>query len=280
MPPKGRSQTILEVLEVQRLGPHLVRVVAGGPGFAAYRDNPHTDKYVKLLFADPALGLTPPYDMEALREQLAPEQLPSRRTYTVRWVDEVGQRLAIDFVTHGDVGIAGPWAERARPGDRIVFSGPGGGYTPDPDADWHLLAGDDAAVPAVAAALEALEALAPDATGHVVLEVDSPEDELPLTAPPGVEVTWLHRHGAEPGTTDLLADGIRAVPWREGRVHVFAHGEREAMKALRDYFFVERGLERSQVSLSGYWAHGRTEDRFQAEKKEPIGQILPPEPRP
>jgi NADPH-dependent ferric siderophore reductase len=46
------------------------------------------------------------------------------------------------------------------------------------------------------------------------------------------------------------------------------------MKALREVFFTAWGLERSQVSLSGYWAYGRTEDRFQAEKREPIGKIL------
>ena len=28
-----------------------------------------------------------------------------------------------------------------------------------------------------------------------------------------------------------------------------------------------------QLSLSGYWAAGRTEDVFQAEKRQPIGQI-------
>ena len=46
------------------------------------------------------------------------------------------------------------------------------------------------------------------------------------------------------------------------------------MKALRRALLDERGLERAQVSLSGYWARGRTEDRFQAEKREPIGQIF------
>lgn len=275
MPPqqrKPRRQTVLEVDAVERLAPHLIRIVAGGPGFAGYEDNEHTDKYVKMLFADPALGLTPPYDLDALREELAPEQLPSRRTYTVRWVDFEARQLAIDFVTHGHDGIAGPWAEHAKVGDPVVFNGPGGGYTPDAGADWHLLAGDDAPLPAIGAALEALPR---EAVGAVVLEVDSEADHVALDAPTGVEVTWLHRDGAAPGTTSLLADGLRAVPWREGSVHVFAHGEREAMKSLRDYLFGERGLERSQVSLSGYWAYGRTEDRFQAEKREPIGQILP-----
>jgi NADPH-dependent ferric siderophore reductase len=45
------------------------------------------------------------------------------------------------------------------------------------------------------------------------------------------------------------------------------------MKALREVFFKQRGLERRQVSLSGYWAQGRVEDVFQAEKKLPVGQI-------
>ncbi|MFC7403804.1 siderophore-interacting protein [Georgenia alba] len=268
-PPK--PQIVLEVQRVERLAPHLIRVVAGGPGFASYEHNACTDRYVKLLFADPELGLTPPYDMAALREQLPPERMPSRRTYTLRWVDLDTEELAIDFVTHGDGGLAAPWAERARPGDTLVMSGPGGGYAPDPTADWHLLAGDDAALPAIAAALEALDSRA---VGTVVAEVDGPEDEIALAAPPGVEVRWLHRAGAEPGTTRLLEDGVRAVPWRPGRVHVFAHGEREVMKALRDYLFGERGLAREHVSLSAYWAHGRAEDRFQAEKREPIGKIL------
>ncbi len=46
------------------------------------------------------------------------------------------------------------------------------------------------------------------------------------------------------------------------------------MKAMRDLVFTRWGLDRAQVSLSGYWAYGRTEDRFQAEKREPIGKIL------
>uniref|UniRef100_UPI0003B36ECE siderophore-interacting protein n=1 Tax=Microbacterium sp. B19 TaxID=96765 RepID=UPI0003B36ECE len=92
--------------------------------------------------------------------------------------------------------------------------------------------------------------------------------------PAGVEVVWLHRGAASAGTTALLTDAVAAWTVPDGRGQVFAHGEREAMKALRDVFFRVWGLERAQVSLSGYWAYGRTEDRFQAEKREPIGQIL------
>jgi NADPH-dependent ferric siderophore reductase len=53
---------------------------------------------------------------------------------------------------------------------------------------------------------------------------------------------------------------------------VFAHGERESMKAVRAALR-PRLTEQDQLSLSGYWAYGRTEDRFQAEKREPIGRL-------
>ena len=86
---------------------------------------------------------------------------------------------------------------------------------------------------------------------------------------------WLHRGDAGHQSTRVLAEAVAGLDWLDGRVQVFAHGERESMKALRDELFGRRGLERAQVSLSGYWALGRTEDRFQAEKREPVGQILP-----
>ena len=46
--------------------------------------------------------------------------------------------------------------------------GPSGAYTPDPAADWHLLAGDETALPAISSALEALPA---NAIGKVFIEV-------------------------------------------------------------------------------------------------------------
>lgn len=266
-----RPQAVLTVLETRWLSPHLVRVVAGGPGFADLQECDATDKYAKLLFAKPELGLVPPYDLAALKDALPAEDRPVKRTYTIRWLDPAGQRLAIDFVVHGDEGVAGPWAAKASPGDALVLMGPSGKWSPDQDADWHLFVGDDSALPAIAAGIEALH---PDALGHAYLEVDSAADILPLAAPAGLELHWLQRDGRPAGTTTLLADAVAAGPWLEGTVDAFVHGERGAMKALRDVLFKEKGLARSQVSLSGYWAYGREEDTFQAEKREPIGKIL------
>lgn len=240
----------LTVVETWRLGPNLVRVRLGGEGFSAFEDRPETDKYVKLRFT-------------------SSDDLPVTRTYTIRRVDAASATLDIDFVVHGDEGLAGPWAAAAQPGARLSFIGPGGGYRPDDTADWHLFVGDLSAVPAISAAIDALPS---EASGVALIQVDAADDVFDLVAPAGVEVRWIVDPAHE---VDRLADAVRALPRRDGRVDVFAHGERESMKALRRVLFDELELERGQVSLSGYWARGRTEDRFQAEKREPVGQIFP-----
>lgn len=271
-PRAPRPQIILEVVRSSWVTPHLVRLTLGGPGFADFQPKDATDSYVKISFAKPELGLEPPYDLAALRETLASADLPVTRTYTVRRVDQAAGTMDIDFVVHGDEGIAGPWAAAAQPGDRVVLAGPGGAYRPDPTADWHLFAGDESAIPAIAAALEALPA---DAKGLAFLEIGGRDDLVELDHPAGVQLIWVGRAARDESTAALLATAITGHPWPDGRVQVFAHGERESMKALREVFLTQRGLDRSQLSLSGYWAYGRTEDRFQAEKREPIGVVLP-----
>lgn len=267
---KTRPQINLTVLRREQLSAHMVRIVAGGEGFADYVNNDFVDRYVKIAFPQSGVAYPEPLDLWAVRETMPREQWPFTRTYTIRWVDVAARELAIDFVIHGAEGLAGPWAASAQPGDSLVFTGPGGGYNPDPSADWILLAGDEAAIPAIAAVIESLPE---DARGLAFLEVDSDADIQPLSAPAGLKVAWLQRRGVAAGDSHLLVSAVRESAWPDGRVDVFAHGERGYMKGLREVLFRERGLDRNQVSLSGYWAKGRVEDDFQAEKKLPIGKI-------
>ncbi|OII26967.1 siderophore-interacting protein [Curtobacterium sp. MCBA15_013] len=273
-----RPQHVFVVDRTERPSPHMVRVHLGGPAFDEFvaAADPErlatTDKYVKLLLAKPSLGLTPPYDLESLRESLPKHDRPARRTYTVRAVDHEAKTIAVDFVVHGDDGLAGPWAASAQPGDLLALSGPGGGYTPSTDpAVTHVLLGDDSALPAISAALEGM---ADAATGVALVEVAGPADEQDVAHPAGVDLRWLHRDatGAEPGT--LLLEAARSLERASRPVQVFAHGERTAMKAIRRLLQDDWGLEKSEMSLSAYWALGRAEDRFQEEKREPIGVIF------
>jgi NADPH-dependent ferric siderophore reductase len=275
----ARSQHVLEVVRTEQLTPHLVRVHLGGEGTRALLEQAvpkrlaSTDAYVKLMLPQRGSGVTPPFDLPALRAALPPEALPAVRTYTLRHADPAAGTCAIDFVVHGDEGLAGPWAASAQPGDLVAASGPGGLYRPSADEGVaRVLLGDDSAVPAIAAALAAMPA---GATGVALVEVDGPADELPLAHPAGVELRWIHRSrvpGAVPGA--LLVEAARALARPDGEVEVFAHGERGAMKELRALLQDGWGIDRRALSLSAYWALGRAEDRFQAEKREPVGAIF------
>lgn len=275
----GRPVHTFEVVRSERLTAHTVRIVLGdsGPqtGFDTFTPSEFTDSYVKLVLVDDGVdvdALPRPLTLDSFKT-LPDEQQPVVRTYTVRWVDEQRREIAIDFVVHGDHGVAAPWAASATPGQRAYLMGPNGAYAPDPAADWHLLAGDESAVPAISAALEALPA---DAVGKVFIEVSGPEDELALTAPPGVEVHWVYRGGRadlvpddQAGDHAPLIDAVKGAPWLNGQVQVFIHGEAQAvMHNLRRYIRKERGVDAKFASISGYWRRGRTEETFREWKAE------------
>lgn len=258
-----RRQVVLEVVATERIGGHFQRLTLGGPGFADFHDNDFTDKYVKILFVDPALGLEPPYDVQALRKELPKHQRPVRRTYTVHSVDAEAQTLMIDFLLHGDAGVAGRWTARAQVGEKVAFAGPGGKYAPDTTADAHLLVGDESALPAISAALARLAERAPAAVGRAVIEVGGPGDEWELAGPSGVTIHWLHRGGEYTPQTSHLArtvESIGAEEWPAGRVHAFVHGEKSMVKRLRRHLTEDRGVDRRTLSLSSYWTYGTADD--------------------
>ncbi|GAA4220562.1 siderophore-interacting protein [Streptosporangium album] len=253
---------------MEQLTPHMIRVVLGGDGLAGFGAGEFTDHYVKLLFPPPGVSYPVPFDLEAIKRDLPHDQWPTTRTYTVRaWDPEAGE-LTLDFVYHGDNGLAGPWAARVRPGDEIHFFGPGGAYTPDPQAGWHLLVGDESALPAIAASLERLPA---GVRAHVFLEVAGPQEEQPLDSPGDAEIVWLHRGEAPVG--EVLVAAVRELDFPEGPLHAFVHGEAGFVKELRRHLRTERGIPLSQLSISGYWRLGRDDEAWRSSKKEWNRQI-------
>jgi NADPH-dependent ferric siderophore reductase len=272
----GRPVHTFEVLRSEELTPHITRVVLGGGGFDTFKPNDFTDAYVKIVFVPHGVdvgALPQPLTLDSFNE-LPVDNRPTVRTYTVRSVDSERRELTIDFVVHGDHGVAGPWAQAATPGQPAYLMGPSGAYAPDPAADWHLMAGDEAALPAISAALEAL----PDnAVGKVFIEVAGPDDEIPLKAPPGVGVNWIYRGGRadlvsedQAGDHAPLIAAVKEANWLPGQVQVFIHGEAQTvMHNLRPYIRKERGIDAKWASsISGYWRRGRTEETFRQWKRE------------
>jgi NADPH-dependent ferric siderophore reductase len=141
--------------------------------------------------------------------------------------------------------------------------GPGGGYAPDPSADWHLLAGDESALPAIAAAAERLPAGAP---ARIYVEVAGPAEEQKLATEADAEVVWLHRGERPVGAA--LAEAVAALDFPAGRVHAFVHGEANVVKELRRQLRVEHAIPREELSISGYWRLGKDEDGWQSSKRE------------
>jgi NADPH-dependent ferric siderophore reductase len=256
--------TKLVVRRTEWATPHLIRIVAAPADPAdlgRFADSPHTDAYVKVVFLQPGVAYPEPFDMATARTELPRHQWPTLRTYTLREVDRDAGEIVIDFVYHGDVGLAGPWAAGAEPGTEMLVLGPGGAYAPDPDAGWHLLVGDDSALPAIAAALAEIPA---GAAVHAFVEVADAAEEQKLSTPGELHLRWVHRESSGDGA---LVEAVRALDFPEGRVHAFVHGEAGAVKDLRRHLLDERGLSTEQLSISGYWRRGFDDEAFRAAKQ-------------
>ncbi|TDD57525.1 siderophore-interacting protein [Kribbella antibiotica] len=261
-PRRNRTCQRAVVRRTERITPHMIRVVLTADDFV---DNGTSDHYVKLQFGKPGVEYPEPLDLGVVRETLPSDQWPTSRTYTVRSFDTASKELTIDFVHHGDEGIAGPWAAAAQPGDVLWYSGPGGGYAPEEAAVLHLLVGDESALPAIGAAIEQLP---PGAKATVFVEVEDETEEQKFSGSGDVDLTWFHRATSSEARGDSLVAAVEGLTLPEGDVQVFVHGEAGFVLRIRKHLFNDRGLPRDRVSISGYWRIGKNEDGWQAEKAE------------
>jgi NADPH-dependent ferric siderophore reductase len=257
------------VATTEHLTPGLVRVVLEGGDLADLEMPDATDAYVNAAFRPAGAPYDEVFDPQTVRDTYPDAEPPARRRYTVRAWDPDAHRLTIDFVVHGDSGVAGPWAARAQAGDVLVFTGPSGGYRPDPSADWHLMLGDESALPAIAASLEALPAGA-----HAVVRVvcDGPAHEVDLSSPADVDLAWLHRHGDERDESLLLA-AAEAVDFGRGTPFGFVHGEADEIRGVRRHLLQDRGLTRQHLSCSPYWRRTMSDEAWRRIKRDYVAAM-------
>lgn len=231
-PPRRQPMPIwdLTVIEAADVTPRMRRVTFGG--------------------ALDAFVWRPAQDLVLMLPQ--PGADPARRHYTIRSFDPATQRLAIDFVLHGD-SPAVRWARVAKAGEVIQAQGPRGRTVINPDAAWHLFAGDETCLPGVIAMVESLPASA-KAIAFIELETDA--DRQPIDARCDLDLTWLPRGGhAEPSSPALIAAFERFKP-RPGRGQAYVVGETSTVRAQRQGL-IARGWDKRHIVAEGYWRPGR-----------------------
>jgi len=241
----------LQVHAVQRVTPHLIRVTLGGDELAGFT-SPGFDDHAKIFFPDEKTGALSVPTAGPDGPQWPPGPKPTMRDYTPRRHDAAAGTLEIDFALH-DAGPATQWAENAKPGDVLGVGGPRGSFIIPTAFDWHLLVGDDTALPAISRRLAELPA---GARAVVLAEVDSEADEIPLESAADVELHWVHRRGGEPGIGAPLLDALRALTLPEDDFHAWVACESSAAKSLRAHLIGERGAHPKWVKASGYWRRG------------------------
>ncbi len=252
-----------EVASVQTLSPDLVRVVLTGGTLDQFQATDATDAYVNARFVPAGSPVQVPFEASDL-DGLAVEHRPRPRRFTIRRWEPDSLMLAIDFVVHGDAGFAGSWAQRAKPGDRLQFEGPGGSYRPAPDADWHLLVGDESAFGAIGASLECLP---PSARAEVFALVERPGCEIEFPSTASVTVTWLYRDGAAQPGIELL-NALESTSFPAGTFDVFVHGEAAEVRAIRRYLVEERQIAPLAASISPYWRRDQSDEDWRKVKRQ------------
>jgi NADPH-dependent ferric siderophore reductase len=242
---------MLTVVRVQDVTPRMRRITLTGEDLAGFVSSGFDD-HVKLFFprpgedepARPATGT----DGRNIWDE---NHRPPARDFTPRRHDAATGELDIDFALHDD-GPATSWAADARPGLRLGVGGPRGSFLISTAFDWHVLIGDETALPAIG---RRLEELPPTTQALVVAEIGDANEQISFTSNSAFDVTWVHRDGTPPGTVQGLARAARALRVPLGHGFTWVAAETAVAKRLRQTL-IERGFDKQWLRASGYWKQG------------------------
>ena len=213
----------LEVVRVQPLGPGFVSVTFGGAvldGFVSAS----FDDHVKLFFGEGEDAV--------------------KRDYTPRHYDRTRRELTIEFALHGE-GHASDWARGVQPGQRLVVAGPRGSMIIPQDYDWHLLVGDETALPAIARRLQEL----PRGARAIVVAQAPQHDRRHFASAARVETHWAD-------TADALLAQVRSLALPPGEGFSWAAGEAAVMAQLRKVLADDQGQPKEAMRVAAYWKRG------------------------
>jgi NADPH-dependent ferric siderophore reductase len=216
----------LTVARIEPLGPGFVAITFTGEALADFTSLSFDD-HVKFMVADD-------------------DGTQVRRDYTPRRFNREARELVIEFALHGD-GKASDWARRAVVGQSALVGGPRGSMILPLELDWHLLAGDATALPAIARRMEEL----PGGSRAIVLVHAASEDRRVFAGRADVDVRWFD-------TQDALVDALQALALPAGRGAAWGGGEASLMARVRQVLN-GKGVPREATRVSAYWKQGVAE---------------------
>jgi len=238
----------LQVLRVERLTPHMQRIVVGGDELSGFI-SAAPDDHVKLFFPNSIGEIVTP-----VMGDNGPEYPPGReyspmRDYTPRHYDASRNELTIDFVLHGD-GPAATWAAQAKPGQLLGAGGPRGSVVIANDFDHYVLVGDETALPAIGRWLAEM----PDHVhADVLVEVPDHLDRQPLSASPHVAITWLERANASAADSQQLEQALQRLSVPAGDTFYWIATESRRARAMRIWLSEQRQVPKDWMKAKGYW---------------------------
>lgn len=240
------------VARVEPLAPNMVRVVLTGNELEGFTSLGFDD-HVKMFFPEPGTDV-PNLPLVGPNGIYMPEGMakPMARDYTVRRFDAEHGELHVDFALH-EAGPATRWALNAQPGNAAWIAGPRGSFIVPTDFDWHLMIGDETALPAIARRLEELPA---GTRALALIEVEDALNELPLPTRADARILWLHRGNCPAGNADGFLAAIDAMDWPQGDYHAWISCETTAAKAIRAHLIATKGGNPKWMRASGYWRRG------------------------
>lgn len=241
---------LLTVRRSARLSPHFIRVTFTGEDLQDFVSASFDDHVKLMLPATPgAMRVLPvPGPTDAGPTQLpAGAERPVLRDYTPRRFDRDAAELDVEFVLHGD-GPAAAWAAQASVGQQVGIGGPRGSFVVPPDCDWHLLIGDETALPAIARRLEELPT---GGQARVIIETGDAADRRALQSRASLHVQWLLR-----GPASGLPQATRALKLPAGEGYAWAAGEAATVAATRQVLVDVHGLSKERIRAAAYWKRG------------------------
>lgn len=257
---------LAQVTHIVRLSPSLLRVTLGGHDLGDFH-SASFDDHMKVFFpapgelrpALPTLGSEGPVFAAGVARPTARDFTPRRYRAAEA---ATGAQLDVEFALH-EAGPATEWAARAQVGHYLGIGGPRGSMIIPAYFDWHLLVGDDTALPAIA---RRLEELSDGVRAIVVAEVHDAAARIEFSSRAAVEVHWCHRAdaagmaggsaNAATGVTPLLA-ALRALPpLPSGEGYVWAAAESAVVRQIREHVSGDRGIAKERIRAAAYWKRG------------------------